>query len=83
MHYLTAGLGKACTAETKDNKVEVKSTKLEMGSKKLEVGGTKLEVGGTKLAIKNEANIPTANKPIDKEAKKELQKQQRILQQQE
>ena len=72
------------------NKVEVKSTKWEVGSTKLEVGGTKLEVGskklevgGTKLAIKNEANIPTANKPIDKEAKKELQKQQRILQQQE
>ena len=64
-------------------KLDVGSKKLEVGSKKLEVGGTKLEVGGTKLAIKNEANIPTANKPIDKEAKKELQKQQRILQQQE
>ncbi len=76
--------------EVRGTKLEMGGTKLEVGSKKLEVGGTKLEVGskklevgGTKLAIKNEANIPTANKPIDKEAKKELQKQQRILQQQE
>ena len=80
--------------QVRSTKEEVRSTKSEVRSTKSEVRSTKSDVGSKNLEVRNQesnklnksvssvktSNLqPTVSAPINKDTKKELQKQQRIF----